>query len=60
VVTRLNAELVRILAMTDVQQKLSTHGVVPGGGTPEALRDFLAADIGNWAKVIQQAGIRVE
>jgi tripartite-type tricarboxylate transporter receptor subunit TctC len=60
VVTRLNAELVRILAMPDVQQKLSAHGVVPGGGTPEALRDFLAADIDKWAKVIQQAGIRVE
>ena len=60
VVERLNAELVKILAMPDVRQKLANHGVQPGGGTPESLRDFLASDIDKWAKVIRDAGIRAE
>lgn len=60
VIDRLNAELVTILATPDVRQKLANHGVQPGGGTPESLRDFLASDIDKWAKVIREAGIRAE
>ena len=60
VVDRLNAELVKILAMPDVRQKLAHHGVVPGGGSPEQLRDFLASEVDKWGKVIREAGIRAE
>jgi tripartite-type tricarboxylate transporter receptor subunit TctC len=60
VIDRLNAELVKILAMPDVRQKLAVHGVQPGGGTPDALRDFLASDIDRWGKVVREAGIRAE
>ena len=60
VIDRLNAEFVKILAMPDVRQKLAAHGVVPGGGTPDSLRDFLAAEIDKWGKVIREAGIRAE
>ncbi|ROZ68791.1 tripartite tricarboxylate transporter substrate binding protein [Ramlibacter sp. WS9] len=60
VIDRLNAELVKILAMADVRQKLANHGVQPGGGTPESLRDFLVSDIDKWGKVVRDAGIRAE
>ncbi len=60
VVERLNAELRKILAMPDVRQKLASHGMEPGGGTPDSLRDFLIADIEKWGKVIREAGIRAE
>ena len=60
VVERLNAEVVKILAMPDVRQKMSAHGVLPGGGTSASLREFLVADIDKWAKLIRQAGIRAE
>jgi tripartite-type tricarboxylate transporter receptor subunit TctC len=60
VIDRLNAEFLKILAMPDVRQKLAAHGVLPGGGTPESLRDFLASDIEKWAKVVREAGIRAE
>jgi tripartite-type tricarboxylate transporter receptor subunit TctC len=60
VIDRLNAEFVKILAMPDVRQKLAVHGVQPGGGTPESLRDFLASEIDKWGKVVRDAGIRAE
>lgn len=59
-IDRLNTEFQKILAMPDVRQKLAHHGIQAGGGTPQALRDFLIADIDKWASVIRQAGIRVE
>jgi tripartite-type tricarboxylate transporter receptor subunit TctC len=60
VIDRLNAEFVKILAMPDVRQKLANHGVQPGGGTPDSLRDFLVSDMDKWSKVIRDAGIRAE
>ncbi len=60
VIDRLNTEFVKILAMPDVRQKLANHGVQAGGGTPDALRDFLVSDIEKWGKVIRDAGIRAE
>lgn len=60
IIDRLNAEFVKILAMPDVRQKLANHGVQPGGGTPDSLRDFLASEIEKWGKVIRDAGIRAE
>lgn len=59
-ITRLNAELVKILDMPDVRQKMANHGVLPGGGTPEALGNFLVKDMAKWADVIRQAGIRAD
>lgn len=59
-IKRLNIELVKILAMPDVQQKMANHGVQPAGGTPDALGAFLVRDIDKWGKVIREAGIRAE
>ena len=59
-IKRLNTELVKILAMPDVQQKMTNHGVQPAGGTPDALGAYLVRDIDKWGKVIREAGIRAE
>lgn len=59
-IERLNAELVKILAMPDVRQKMANHGVQPGGGTAEALGVFLIKEINKWGDLIRQTGIRAE
>jgi len=60
VIEKLNKELVHILQMKDVQDKLAGHGLIPGGGSPKELGQFLNAEIGKWKNLIQAAGIKSE
>ncbi|MCC6212469.1 MAG: tripartite tricarboxylate transporter substrate binding protein [Burkholderiales bacterium] len=60
VVARLNAEAVRALRRTDVRDKLLAIGGEPAGTTPEEFSSFIAAEIGKWKKVVQEAKIRLD
>ncbi len=60
IVRRLNAEIVAALNLADVRERLFAQGVDVQPGTPEALAKLLASDIERWAKVVTQAGIKVE
>ena len=60
VIARLNEECSRVLAAPEVRQRLAQHGVMPGGGTPDGLRDHLAADMAKWRRIVQVAGIRLD
>ena len=44
----------------DVRQRLEPRGVVLVLGTPAELGAWVAADTGRWAKVIREAGIKLE
>jgi tripartite-type tricarboxylate transporter receptor subunit TctC len=59
-IARLNQELVRILALPDVKERLSRDGVEPGGSTPEALNAMVQAEKKMWSKVIKQGNIKFE
>lgn len=60
VVTRLNKELLRVLALPDVKDRLSRDGVEPGGSTPEQLNAIVLAEKKLWSKVIKDAGIKIQ
>lgn len=60
VVNRLNAELRKILAMPVVTARLAEQGTEVRAGTPAALGDFLRAEVARWAKVVKQAGVKIE
>jgi tripartite-type tricarboxylate transporter receptor subunit TctC len=60
VVAKLNAEVVRILALPDVAEKLAVAGVEIQTSTPKEWGDFVKAEIAKWAKVVKEAGIKVE
>ncbi len=60
VIGRLNAEIVRILNVPESRERLSGHGLIPGGGTPQELGQFLQAEIAKWGKLIKETGIRAE
>jgi tripartite-type tricarboxylate transporter receptor subunit TctC len=55
IVARLARELVKTLEMADVRERLSALGVDPWPGTPEQLRDLLAADIERYGHVVRAA-----
>lgn len=60
VVAKLNQELAKILQMPETRERLPGHGLIPGGGTPEALGAFLKSEIAKWAKLIKEIGLRVQ
>jgi tripartite-type tricarboxylate transporter receptor subunit TctC len=60
IVRRLNAELNRILQAADVRERLTALGVEPTGGTPEQFAETIRVDTLRWAKVVNDAGIRLE
>jgi tripartite-type tricarboxylate transporter receptor subunit TctC len=60
VIARLNAEIVRILQLPDVRDRLLGLGVETQGSTPEEFDAFGRAEIEKWARVIKAANVRVE
>jgi tripartite-type tricarboxylate transporter receptor subunit TctC len=57
-VTRLNAEITRILHLPSVKERLVGLGAEPAPTTPEQAREFIAAEVARWAKVVVQTGLR--
>ena len=60
VVTRINRETVKILALPDVQKLLQHEGGVASPSTPEEFAKFLRADVDRWTKMIKQTGITLD
>jgi tripartite-type tricarboxylate transporter receptor subunit TctC len=40
------------------RERFLSIGMVPVGGTPDALGDYLKLEIARWAKVIKEAGVK--
>ena len=57
IVSKLNREIVRILALPDVKLRLSDLTLAAQSSTPEQLSTLLDNDIRRWAAVIEQAKI---
>jgi tripartite-type tricarboxylate transporter receptor subunit TctC len=59
-VTRLNAEINKIIAMPDVRQRFTNGGVAPMGGTAEQFTEHISNEVAKWGKVVKATGARVE
>jgi tripartite-type tricarboxylate transporter receptor subunit TctC len=59
-VARLNAEVNNALKAPDVRDKLLAQGLYPAGGTPEQFGAHLRSEMQKYAKVIKEAGIKVD
>ena len=57
---RLNAEVNAWLALPETRERLRGQGMVAGGGTPDAFRQQITADIAHWARIIRDGGIKAE
>jgi tripartite-type tricarboxylate transporter receptor subunit TctC len=60
IVAKLNRELVRILQLADIRDRLKVLGSEGIGNTPEAFAEFVRVESAKYAKAIREAGVRVE
>jgi tripartite-type tricarboxylate transporter receptor subunit TctC len=60
IIAKLNTEMVRILHMPDVRDRLAGDGSEPVGSTPEAFVAHIKSEIAKWRKVIVEANIAPE
>ena len=60
IVARLNAEILKVLAMPEVRAQMTRQGTDPLGSTPEAYNAFVRAEIDRWSRVARAGGITAE
>ena len=60
IIATLNQEIVRILGLPEVKEKLSSIGLEPAGGTPAEFESFIRAETERWSRVIKASGFRAE
>jgi len=60
IIDRLNNEIVKALAAPDVRQKLLEMGLVADTNTPEQFANFIQSETMKWAKVVKDAGIKLD
>ncbi|MES2974804.1 MAG: tripartite tricarboxylate transporter substrate binding protein [Pseudomonadota bacterium] len=59
-ITRVNAELSKILEMPEVKARILDLGYTSGGGTPDVLAKRIASDTAMYRKLIQDAKIKID
>jgi tripartite-type tricarboxylate transporter receptor subunit TctC len=60
IVDLLHREIVKIVALPDVQEKLAALGFIAIADTPAEFAARLKSEFAKWAKVIKDAGIKVD
>lgn len=60
VVTRVNREIVKVIAMPEVQKLLQFEGGTASPSTPEEFQAFLREEVQRWDMMVKQTGIRVD
>jgi len=60
IVTKWNRELNELLKEADVKDVIAKQGLVPEGGTPQALGTRVKRELASWTRVVRAAGIKAD
>jgi tripartite-type tricarboxylate transporter receptor subunit TctC len=60
IITLLYREIVKIVALPDMKERMATLGFEPVGTTPEECATHFRTESAKWTKVIREAGIKAE
>lgn len=59
-VRRLNTEILKVLEMADVKERLKTQGADPAGNSPEEFQELLRRELAKWTKLVKAARIELQ
>ena len=60
IVSKLNAELVKIMHSPELKEKLGATGTEPLTSTPEEFAAYIKREIAKWGEVIRKAGVKAD
>lgn len=60
IVQRLNAEVIRIGKLPDVQERLGAQGLSVTTSSPEAFAQAIRTDYDRWGKVVDSSGVQID
>ncbi len=60
IITRLNAEIVKLVHDPEVVERFTAVGVEPASSTPQELEAFVKQEVQRWAKVVRESGATVD
>ena len=60
IVMRLNGEVLKVLALNEVRERLAGQGVDAYTSSPEEFAGLIAADLEKWARVVKISGAQID
>ncbi len=60
IVAKIHGEVVRILKLPDVVERIASQGADTVGNTPAEFTAFIAAESAKYARIIRQAGVKLD
>jgi tripartite-type tricarboxylate transporter receptor subunit TctC len=60
ILARLHTEIVQIVRLPDITERLSAQGVEPVANTPEQFAEFVKSEIARWARVVKASRANID
>ncbi|MBI5907610.1 MAG: tripartite tricarboxylate transporter substrate binding protein [Burkholderiales bacterium] len=60
IITRLNAEVTRILKLPEIKDRFQALGAEPAGNTPEQFAAYIQSETIKWGKAVKDSGAKVD
>ena len=60
IIARLHDEVVKVLALPEVREKIAADGAEPVGNTPTEFDAYIRSEAVKWAKVIKESGAKAD
>jgi tripartite-type tricarboxylate transporter receptor subunit TctC len=60
IIAKLHREIVAIMALPEVHERFLAQAAEPVGNRPEEYAAFIQAEIAKWAKVVKEAGLKID